>query len=402
MSAAGPDRRARAVIRAPNHLGELVLALPALEAAARRWPTPPVVQVVEELVPVVRMSGADVEVLRLRDRHRVVRAAAELRRRRPDAGVLLTPSFSAALIFALAGVRDRRGTATDGRSWLLTDRVDRAPLLRGHRVREYLRLVGEEADPEAGGADGASGGRPTPERSGGPGPDDGLPAPRLERLDRARGAWGELASGMGLGAPGDGPVVGIAPGTNAPARQWPADRYAELAGRLASAGCAVRVFGAPGEEAITARVAAGADDAVDLGGRTGLWELAGGLAACDAVVANDSGAAHVAAAAGRPLVVVWGSGDPRQTRPLAPAVRIVARRDLPCHPCLASSCPRSGPGYVEDEARRECLTALTVDEVEAAVRAADEGPEGGDGSSPAGRPPGRSGEVRRERGGRDA
>lgn len=374
MSAGGPDGGARAVIRAPNHLGELVLALPALEAAARSWACRPLVQVVEELVPAVRMSGADVEVLPLPDRHRPVRAAAALRRRRPDVGVLLTPSFSAALVFALAGMRERRGTATDGRTWLLTDPVDRAPLLRGHRVREYLRLV----DLEAG---------------------EALPAPRLGRLDRAREAWRELASRHGLEADTDRPVVGIAPGANAQARRWPDGRYAGLAGRLASAGCSVRVFGGPGEEAITGRVAAGADGAVDLGGRTDLRELAGGLAACDAVVANDSGAAHLAAAAGRPLVVVWGSGDPRQTRPLASEVRIVARPELPCHPCLESACPRRGPGYVEDEARRECLTALTVEEVESAARALlPLRDRTGGGRTAADR----AGEARREQGGRDA
>lgn len=164
----------------------------------------------------------------------------------------------------------------------------------------------------------------------------------------------------------------------------------------------MRVFGGPDEEAITARVASGADAAVDLGGRTDLRELAGGLAACDAVVANDSGAAHLAAAAGRPLVVVWGSGDPRQTRPLAPEVRVVARGDLPCHPCLESACPRSGPGYVEDEARRECLTALTVDEVESAARAVLGVTRAGGGPAPAGRAVGPAGGAGRERGGRDA
>lgn len=366
MTTHGDRDRAHAVIRAPNHLGELVLALPALTAASEAWTAPAVVQVVEDLVPVVRLSGLDVETLPLADRHRVLRAALDLRRRRPDAGVLLTPSFSAALIFALAGVRARRGTDTDGRRWLLTDAVAREPLLRGHRVREYLRLVGERAERR-------DGGRP--------------PRPRLRRLAPAREAWRALCRREGIPGPETGgPVVGVLPGGTSSARRWPAARYADLAGRLAGRGCRVRVFGGPGETATTARVA-GADGGVrDLGGRTDLRELAGGLASSDVVVGNDTGPMHLAAAAGRPLVVVWGSGDPVQTRPLSPSVRLLGGLGLPCHPCLEAACPRRGPGYRSDRARRECLKVVPVEEVEAAVAEALSAPgdDAGGEASPAG------------------
>lgn len=350
--------RARAVIRAPNHLGDLVLSLPALEAAAERWSSPPLVQVVEELVPVLRLSGLDLEPLPLAGRHRVVRAARALRRRRPDVGVLLTPSFSAAMIFFLAGIRARRGTDTDARGWLLTDPVDRRPLLRGHRVREYLRLV----DEEGGGPRGAGGRRD----AGGA----GAPRPRLHHLRPARSAWRGLARRHELNAGRSEPVVGLVPGGTSPARRWPARRYAELADRLASRGCRVRVFGGPSEGPITGRVAGGIAGAEDLGGRTGLLELAGGLESCDLVVGNDTGSVHLAAAADRPVVVVWGSGDPVQTRPLAPSLCVVGRFGLPCHPCLESECPRRGPGYRAERARRECLELIPVDEVEAAAGAA--------------------------------
>lgn len=402
MSGEADGARARAVVRAPNHLGELILALPALEAAARRWASPPLVQVVERLVPALRLAGIEADVLPLAGRHRIVRAALELRRRAPDVGILLTPSLSAALIFALAGVRSRRGTDTDGRGPLLTERVDREPLLRGHRVREYLRLVDPRSGDGAG--DGGGPGAASP-ASAGPGPGRGRPppAPRLRRLGPARAAWRELSRREGIEREGDGaPVVGLVPGGEAPSRRWPAERYADLAARLAERGCRVRVFGGAGEEAVTGAVAGADGDVADLGGRTGLVELAGGLAACDAVVGNDTGATHLAAAAGRPVVVVWGAGDPRQTRPPAPAARLVGRFDLPCHPCVENACPRRGRGYVAEDARRECLALVTVDEVEAAAEAAL-----ADGGDPGFGPPGRDeppagGSDRERRGGRDA
>ncbi|HSR41316.1 MAG TPA: glycosyltransferase family 9 protein [Longimicrobiales bacterium] len=353
---------ARLAIRAPNHLGELVLALPALARASSLSARPPIVQVVVGLGPVLEMSGLELETLPMEARHAVIRAARELRRRSPDRGVLLTPSFSGALIFRLAGIPERRGTATDARSLLLTDRVDREPLLRGHRVLEYLELV----DPGAAGRHGGGGeGEP--------------PAPRLTRLDGARAAWTSLVSALAdppwaaelARRPEErrGPVVGLCPGGNAPSRRWPAHRFRELAAALGEDGVWTPVFGGAGEADRTAAVCDGLPAAVDLGGRTGLRALAGGLLACDAVVSNDSGPMHLAAALGRPVVSLWGAGDPEQTRPLGGAPRMVGRFDLPCVPCVRNRCPRSGEGYVLTRAERECMHLIDVEQVRQAVDA---------------------------------
>lgn len=348
------SRDGRLLIRAPNHLGELVMALPALERAAELWREPPLVQLPARLEAVLGMSGAAAEVLPMAGRHRFVAAARAVRARSPGAGVLLTPSFSGALLMALGGVPRRRGTATDARGWLLTDAVDREPLLRGHRVREFLFLV-----------EGARSGRR--EDDAREVPDGELPRPRLRRLSEARRSWRALADRIGGAAGGDDPAVGLVPGGRASSRRWPADRWRELAGRLLDRGLRVRVFGGPDEERLTRRVAAGRPGAVPLGGRTGLAALAGGLAACEAVAANDTGPMQMAAALGRPLAVVWGAGDPVQTRPLSPGSRLLGTLDLPCHPCLEQSCPRSGEGYRSGTAERECLRLVPVERVERAV-----------------------------------
>lgn len=351
------DRSISVVIRGPNHLGELVLALPALRRAGRRWRERPLVQLPLRLAPVVAMSGAAVDVLPMEGRHRFLRNARSVRARSPDTGVLLTPSFSAALLLALCGVARRRGTDTDGRGWLLTDPVDREPLLRGHRVREYLVLV-EGAAPARSDAGGGTAG------------DEGqLPRPRLERLSSAREAWRSTADRLSIPDPRDGGdvAVGLIPGSRAPARRWPAARWRELAGRLLQRDVRVMVFGAPGEERLTRRVAGGRPGAVDLGGRTDLFALVGALEASAAVVANDTGSMHLAAALGRPLAVLWGAGDPAQTRPLSPKSRLLGGFDLPCHPCLEHACPRSGPGHRSAVAERECLRTVSPGRVEEVV-----------------------------------
>jgi heptosyltransferase-2 len=333
------DEAGGLVIRAPNHLGELILAQPALSHAAaveneagRRLR----VQLVAGLEPILDMAGLDVERLPLRDRRDIRAGARQIRESGVRRGILLTPSASSALMFRLGGLRSRRGTAGGWRTWMLTDPVPRGPLLETHRVQEFLALVGAEAD----------GDPPAPVLR----PPDGVNRPRVA---------------------GETRVVALFPGANAESRRWPAGRFSALAQRLAGAGRRVLVLGGPGEQELTAVVAsAGAafGECEDLGGRTGLAELAAVLARCDALVTNDTGPMHFAAALGTPVVALEGPADVRQTRPLGPRVRLIGRFALPCVPCVRNRCPRTGPGTELAEAQNECMWLISVDEVERAIQ----------------------------------
>ncbi len=327
------------VVRAPNHLGELILALPALHhvaATERQAGRRPSVQFVAGLEPILDMAGLDVDRLPIDDRRAVVAGARQVRRSGARRGILLTPSASSALMFSLGGLRSRRGTGGGWRTWMLTDPVRRGPLLEGHRVSEFLALVGARPEPDP----------PAPELRL---PDGSAPS----REDRGR------------------IVVGLFPGANAESRRWPAGRFSALAQRLASAGHRVLVLGGPGEAGLTAVVArAGAafGQCEDHGGRTDLVGLSGLLARCDVLVTNDTGPMHLAAALGTPVVALEGPADVRQTRPLGERVRLVGRFDLPCVPCVRNRCPRTGPGTELPDARNECMWLISVDEVERAVQ----------------------------------
>lgn len=318
------------ITRAPNHLGDLVLALPALAAVRGD------VMVRRSLAPLVRLAGVASDVLELdRGAAGFVRAVRQLQRRRYHRGVLLTPSFGSALQFVLGRIPERRGTPSDRRGPLLTERVGTGS---AHRTMLYLDLVGGEP-PEAGQA-----------------------TPRLSVPEAQRARWRELAGDR------DEVTIGICPGSRASSRRWPAERFREVVRSLADQGYRVAVFGERGERKLTRLVAGGV--ALDCGGRSDLLLLAAGLAACRLVVANDSGPLHLAAAVGTPAVSLWGAGDPRETGiPGGPERHIMLRRsDLPCVPCARNVCPRRGGGTILPSADRECLTLISVADVLGAVR----------------------------------
>ena len=312
------------VIRAPNHLGDLIMALPALQHVR-----PDAVVAPKGLCSLIVMAGFHAIAF---DGH--LSTAATLRKHRFQRGILFTPSFSTALLLLLGGVRERRGTATDNRAMLLTQKIDAGLLAHTHRASMYWLLATGDLP----------GVRPVPS----------LPVPDALKQ--------EFLQLLRAGQPKR--RIGIFPGSNAPARRWSAERFAQLARRL-SEDAEVLVFGGSDERALTRQVAG--DVAIDLGGRTTLPMLAAGLACCDQVISNDSGPLHLAAAVGTPTISLWGAGDPARTGP--PQGHTVLRdRRLPCLECVKNQCPRSGRGYILPEAYMECMQLISIDDVLTSVK----------------------------------
>ncbi len=321
-------------MRAPNHLGDVVAALPAIVADGSD------VFVVRPLAPVVEMAETPGEVIAFdRGLGGFARAASELRRRGYREGVLLTPAFSAAWLFRWGGVARLRGTDTDARGWMLRDRVTPESLDACHRVDAYKVLLGVERS-----------GPPTAHRLR-------PPADRVER-------WSARLP------PGPGPVVGLFPGANAPARRWPAPRFAALAEALAERAVRLVVLGGSAESELTRRVAAVAPGSLDAGGRTDLVDLAALLSLCDLVVTNDTGPMHLTGAVGTPTVSLWGPSDPDEVRPLGAADHRVTGPPLPCKPCYQNHCGRRGRGTLLPRAHEECMHLIELRDVIEAVDSA--------------------------------
>jgi heptosyltransferase-2 len=304
---------ARLVVRAPNWLGDAVMALPALEAVRHACASTRIVVAARpSIAPLFEEATAASpdEILVVDDKTE----AARLREARADAILLMPNSFGSAWIARRAGIAERWGYRAQGRGWMLTGRV-RRPRGRVHHVDYYLSLVrglGVEAPA-------------VPPRM----------TARPQTLARADAVL------RAAGAPDGARLVGFAPGAAyGHAKRWPPDRVAGVIAGLAAHGATAVLVGATADRdtarAIESSLPAGTR-AVDLVGRTTLRELVGVIARCAAFVSNDSGAMHVAAALGVPLTAIFGPTDERVTSPGGQADLLVS--NVFCRPCLLRECP---------------------------------------------------------------
>ncbi|MBI5329661.1 MAG: lipopolysaccharide heptosyltransferase II [Betaproteobacteria bacterium] len=153
----------------------------------------------------------------------------------------------------------------------------------------------------------------------------------------------------------DRPILALCPGAEfGPAKRWPEAHYAAVARAKLAQGWQVWLFGSAKDRPVTDAIAALLPAPVaNLAGLTSLEEVVDLLALARAVVSNDSGLMHLAAAVDAPLAAIYGSSDPGYTPPLSPRARVL-RLGLECSPCFQRECPL---GHLD------CLHKLTPEQV---------------------------------------
>jgi heptosyltransferase-2 len=325
----------RLIVRAPNWLGDAVMALPALAAVRGAFAgrtivlaaTSGIAPLFEEITP-----AAPDEVFAI-ERHTEI---AALRAARGDAVLLLPNSFRSAWTARRSGVAERWGYNASGRNWLLTRGV-RRPRGVVHQTRYYLELV----------------------RGLGFDAPDGVPA--IEPRPATREQAETLLSGAGI--PAGATIVGFAPGAAyGQAKRWPPDRVARVIVSIARRGAGAVLVGAAGDRETGRAIESSLPPDVrvaNLIGRTSLRQLVGVVARCAAFVSNDSGAMHIAAALGVPLTAVFGPTDERVTAPAGPGRSDVILRHVFCRPCMLRDCPID----------HRCMKRIDVDAVLESVTA---------------------------------
>jgi len=336
------------LVRVPNWVGDAVMCLPALEAIRERWREEEIAVLGRAWVAGLFEGQGIADRLLVFDhagRHRgmygVERLAAELRREHFDCAVLFQNAFQAAWLTWRAGIVERIGYARDARSWLLTQAIPlpepgETPLHESYYYLELLRRAGWL--------------KQLPQ----------LDHIRVRVVPEALQRAEEMLERVGVpGAPRTVRVA-IAPGAAyGSAKCWPVERFAALADRLiADFGADVILFGSAAERDVAGRIAAAMRRRpTQLAGETAIGDLPALFAACDLFIGNDSGAMHVAAAVGLPVVAIFGPTDADGTAPVTPRKTLLQQR-VACSPCFLRHCPID----------HRCMTRVEVGAVFAAAR----------------------------------
>lgn len=241
--------------------------------------------------------------LALGKRYRLGKA---LRHKNYQRAYVLPGSFKSALVPFFAGIARRTGWRGEMRYGLLNDLrvLDKPafPLM----VERYVALAYDKPVKNA----------------------RDLPQPLLwPQLQVEEQEKIETAALFSLSA--DRPIIGFCPGAEfGPAKRWPHYHYATLAQQLITAGYQIVLFGSAKDHETGEQIRQSLDEPAqqycrNLAGETKLEQAVILLAHCRAVVTNDSGLMHVAAALNRPLVALYGPSSPDFTPPLSHHARVI-------------------------------------------------------------------------------
>lgn len=327
----------RIALRAPNWIGDAVMALPAIAALRQQFADDDVTIVGPKSVLAVFEEEHDAQPARVMaltgGSGRA--ASAALAAGNFDRIVLFTNSFASAWVARRAPIKERWGYGGQARGLLLTRAVRRPSRAeRGHHVDFYRMLARRLAEPDGFGAAAGAALEAPPRLAA-------RPATRALAADALARAGVDLSH----------PLIVFAPGAAyGHAKRWLPERVAEVAARLVrERGATAVLTGAAGDRdtgrAIESWLRAHAPDEsrriVNLiGAPGGVRSLIGLLALARVVVSNDSGAAHVAAALGVPTVTIFGPTDERVTAPVGAAGSSIAlKHDVFCRPCMLRDCP---------------------------------------------------------------
>ena len=312
------------------------MALPALCAVRARFPEAEITILAKSYIAAIyEHQGVCNKLLALTGKRQLI---PELRAQKFDAALLLQNAFEAAWIAWRAKIPERVGYARDGRRLLLTKaiRVPKAGEIPPHEQYYYLELLRRAGWVEKPSSESHIKLNVSQEKLGHAG----------NFLQAAGALPGKLRIAVGAGA------------SYGSAKCWPPGRFAELCNRLrATPDADVILFGTAAEAPVAAAIIAGMrHPPIDLTGKTSIADLPALLAQCHVFVGNDSGAMHVAAAVGLPVVAVFGPTDPFGTAPVTPRCSIVQEKPY-CSPCFLRRCPTD----------HRCMTRITPDAVAAAA-----------------------------------
>ena len=349
----------RILVRGVNWLGDAVMSTPALLRLREARPEAHITLLTpRKLAELWPQHPALDAVISFEAGENVWRVARRLRQKKFDLALVLPNSPRSALEVWLAGIPERVGYARNWRNFFLTRcvpprtgeqkmqkrslaEIKRLAFASGnstprpgalisaeaHHLHQYLHLAA------------ALGASATP-----------LP-PRLElapaelEMARAKFLANDSATRSQLAAPSACRWLGLNPGAEyGPAKRWPVENFIAAARAVSArvANCKWMIFGGAKDARLGSQITEqlGAS-AINLAGKTSLRELMALLKQCEALLTNDTGPMHVAAALGTPVIALFGSTSPELTGPGVPGDprHVLLRAGVACAPCFRRECP---------------------------------------------------------------
>jgi lipopolysaccharide heptosyltransferase II len=135
--------------------------------------------------------------------------------------------------------------------------------------------------------------------------------------------------------------LALSPGAEyGPAKRWLPHRFAEVAAAVvAKLSVQWILLGTATDMAVGETIAKTlGDSCVNRIGQTTLEQLIDELRECRLLLTNDTGTMHLASLLGVPTVAIFGSTEPRLTKPLG-GRQIIVRHQVECSPCFLRECP---------------------------------------------------------------
>ncbi len=152
--------------------------------------------------------------------------------------------------------------------------------------------------------------------------------------------------------------IGFCPGARHFTKRYPAEYFVRLGKLLGKEGFQIAIFGGKDDTEICSEIASKIPNAKNLCNENKLFETAVNIKECKAVICNDSGLMHTAAAVKTPVVAIFGSTVKEfGFVPFGVKNIILERNDVPCRPCShigREKCPKK---------HFDCMRKLTPEEV---------------------------------------
>ena len=338
------------LIIAPNWIGDAVMTQPLLADLKTQFPNSKIDVLASVWVaPIYRACPEVSDVIDAQFEHKKLQwslrkqLAKKIAGKKYQACFVLPNSFKSALIPWLANIPFRIGYRGEFRFGLINlalenpSKINRPPM-----VEHYLALSGLLQESQ-----------------------EIIPQKLIPKLNVSLLAQKSVENKLSkLNIPSQSLYI-FCPGAEyGPSKRWPTDHFAKLAQELIRENSSNQIIllGSKGDQAISQEIASQANQASRIhnwSGTTTLDEAIALIGMAKAVISNDSGLMHIAAALKTPQVAIFGSSDPAHTPPLSDKAKVIWL-NLPCSPCHKKECPLGHLQCLKDILPQQVLATLNT------------------------------------------